>query len=863
MMIHRAGVTQIAPPALANSLVATTSSTTTDATQLVQYGRSRYQAGQFTQAIAAWQQAATTYQAQGDSLNRALVLSYVALAYQQLGDRTKATTAIATSLSIIQNSKFKIQNSKLLLAQALNTQGSLQFSQGQTEAALATWQRAADLYRQAGNEHRRVGSLINQAQAQQALGQFLQARQTLAEVEQTLQQQSNSPLKAIGLRSLGTIRLLMGDADAAYPVLQESLAIAAQLALPQDISATLISLGNAARAQNNPTAALDFYQRAVSTNASPLISTQSQLNQLSLLSNQEQLNQTQRTDAQVLVTAIQTQLEALPASRATVYARINFAQSLMKMVTDGKADEADGLSVSSVAKSAAQTLSVAVQQADQLVDQRAKAYALGYLGSVYERTQQWAEAGRLTEQALLIAQSVNAPEIAYQWQWQLGRILKAQGQRSEATRAYEAAFKTLRSLRSDLIATSPELQFSFRESVEPLYREFVDLLLQSSGTPSVENLKQAREVIESLRLAELDNFFRTACLEGQSVAIDAIAQTDAAVVYPIILADRLEVILSLPGQPLRQYTTVVSQSEVESTLEQWQQNLLKPLTTPEGKRLGQQLYDWLIRPMEADLGERAASQIPQGSLKTLVFVLDGSLRNVPMAALYDGNQYLIERYTVALSPGLRLLNPQPLQQRNLQVLAAGLTEERGGFSALQNVERELNEIRAEVPSRVLLNQAFTSSALRDQINALPAPIVHLATHGQFSSNANETFVLAWDKRIKVNELGTLLRQREEQREEAIELLVLSACETATGDKRAALGLAGVAVQAGARSTLASLWSLDDESGAALISEFYRQLATGKLSKAEALQQAQLSLLRDPTFRHPRYWAPYVLVGNWL
>ncbi len=204
-----------------------------------------------------------------------------------------------------------------------------------------------------------------------------------------------------------------------------------------------------------------------------------------------------------------------------------------------------------------------------------------------------------------------------------------------------------------------------------------------------------------------------------------------------------------------------------------------------------------------------------------------------------------------------------MQYQGLQTLAAGLTEERHGFGALANVGLELKEIQSEVPNQILLNQAFTSAALQNQINASPFRIVHLATHGQFSSNADETFVLAWDKPIKVNELSALLRSRENSRAEAIELLILSACETAAGDQRAALGLAGIAVQAGARSTIASLWSLDDESGAKFVRQFYRELAKTNASKAEALRQAQLSLLRDPNYRHPRYWAPYILVGNWL
>lgn len=810
-----------------------TPSVEVDIAQLAQEALTFYQAGQFTEAIAQWQQAATLYQDRGDNLNQALMLSYLSLAYQQLGEWSEATRAIAQSLKLIENSHLTTDNSKSIFAHALNTQASLQFTRGQAEAALATWKQATEIYKQLRDSPRIIGSSINQAQAQQALGLFLQAQKTLDEVEQLLQHQSNSQLKAMGLRSLGNIRLLVGDLPNSRRVLEQSLAISEQGSFSQDIAATLLGLGNVARAQKDFSAALAFYQQAATANAPTFIRTQAQLNQLSLL-----LEIGKQAEAQSLVPAIQTLLENLPASRSSIYARINFAQSLQKIGENTQA---------------AQILVTATELGKKLSDRRAEAYALGYLGKMYELTQQWSEAQQLTEQALLIAQALNSPEIAYQWQWQLGRILKAQGQTASATQSYAAAIKSLQSIRSDLIAASSDLQFSFRESVEPVYREWVDLLLQKS--PTQDNLKQAREAIESLQLAELDNFFRTACLEGQTVAIDTVDQTGAAVIYPIILTDRLEIILSLPGEPLRHYTAAVSGSELEQTVEQWRQNLEKPFTTPEGKVLGQQIYNWLIRPIEAELDAR--------SLKTLVFVLDGVLRNVPMAALYDGQKYLIERYSIALTPGLRLLDPQAIQPQSLGVLAAGLSEERHGFSALSNVNSELQEIQTELNSRILLNQEFTSSALEDRIQALPFPVVHLATHGQFSSKANETFILAWDKPIEVTELSALLRKREQARDEAIELLVLSACETATGDKRAALGLAGVAVQAGARSTLASLWSLDDESGAQFIGQFYRALSSRNLSKAEALRQAQLSLLRDPNFRHPRYWAPYVLVGNWL
>lgn len=804
--------------------------------QLFQQGRSLYQSEQFTQAIVLWQQAADAFQNAGDQLNYALTLNYLALAFQPLGQWSAAEKNIAQAIAVL---KTKTQPSKerlLILAQILNTQGGLQFAQGQTEAALTTWQQAAKIYGQVGNESQKIGILLNQAQAQQALGLLLKARQTLDTVEQQLQQQPDSELKAMGLRSLGNVLRLTGQSITAQKALQHSLSVAEQMASPMDQSAALLSLGNLARAKNDRSTAIAFYQRAIQINAASVTALQARLNLFSL-----QVEANQMKVAEELISPIQTQLEQLPSSRTAVQARINFAVSLSKSQAQFPL--------------AAQILATAIQQARSLADRPSEAQALGYLGTLYERNQQWAEAQRLTNQALIIAQAIEIPEITYLWQWQQGRILRATGNVAAATQAYQAAFKTLQSVRGDLIASGTDAEFSFREQVEPVYRELVDLLLQSTQSDHQTNLRQAREVIESLRLAELDNFFRSACLEGQSVAIDAVQQTNAAVIYPIILANRLEVIVSLPGQPLRSYGTAVSQQEVESTLDRLRQELEKPLTTSTSKQLGQQVYNWLIRPIAAELQER--------SLKTLAFVLDGSLRSVPMAALYDGKQYLIERYSVALSPGLRLLNPQPLQQRGFSTIAAGLTEERHGFSALPNVGLELKEIQAEVTSQILLNQAFTSTSLQAQIQNSATPIVHLATHGQFSSNADETFILAWDKPIKVNELGALLRDRDNLSGQVIELLVLSACETAAGDKRAALGLAGIAVQAGARSTLASLWSLDDESGAQLMGEFYRVLATAKVSKAEALRQAQLAMLRDPNFRHPRYWAPYVLVGNWL
>lgn len=841
-----------------------------NAEELVQQGRTFYEAERFNDAASVLQQAAEAFEVQGDGLQQAITLSNLSLAYQQLGQWEQAENAITQSLNLLKTGQNIDTSSERfsqgdasrsqILAQSLDVQGRLQLAKGQTESALNSWRQAANTYAQVGDETGAIRSRINTASALQAMGLYRQAEKTLTEANQALQNQPDSPLKVTGLRHLGNVLRVVGDVSKSQQVLEQSLAVAQRLPSPTAIAEALLALGNTAHAQartllalgntdgarTDIQAALDFYQQAVATSPSATIQIQAQLDQLSLLLEDKQLSA-----AQALWLPILAQISSLPSSRTAVYARIDLAQSLMQLRQNTTTDTPSKLNI-------AQLLSTAIQQAKSLSDQRATSYALGTLGELYEQTQQWFDAIDLTQQALLIAQAIEASDVAYQWQWQLGRLLKTKGDRKGAIAAYTEAVNTLQSLRYDLVAINPDVQFSFRESVEPVYRQLVDLLLQTEGKTELnqDNLKKAREVIESLQLAELNNFFREACLEPtQELDLVVDQVPTAAVIYPVILPNRLEVILKLPQQPLRRYTAAISQEEVESILDNLRQKIVKPHTLQEVRSLSQQVYQWLVQPALADLA--------QNGIKTLVFVLDGSLRNIPMAALYDGKQYLIEDYSIVLTPSLQLVTPKPLKQESIKTIAAGISESRLGFSALPNVKQELEEIQSEVSGRVLLNEQFTTQAFQDQINSLPFPVVHLATHGQFSSNAENTFVLAWDEKINVNQLSNLLRTREETRSEAIELLILSACQTAAGDKRAALGLAGVAVRAGARSTLASLWNVNDESTALLMSQFYKELMNKGLDKAEALRQAQLALLHNPEYQLPMYWSPYVLVGNWL
>ncbi|MFN6535744.1 MAG: CHAT domain-containing protein [Nostoc sp. EkiNYC01] len=822
------------------------SNSESDLKDSLQQGKILYETGRLIEAQEILQRVFQQYQLLGDKLRQAVTLSNLALVYQQRGMFAEATIAINNSLKLLgnQNSKQHLQ----VFAQTLEILGSLQLNQGESQEALETWQQTEIKYAEISDFSGINRSRINQAQALQILGFYRRALTMLTQINQNLEFQPDSLTKAVELRSLGDALQLTGDLAQSRQVLQQSLQTAEKLQSLAEISATLLSLGNTSRIVQDYDNAIAFYQQAIAKTPSPLTKVQAQINLLSVL-----LNTQQWAIAQPLLRKISVELDNLPLSQVAVYARIHFAQSSMKVLNNQVTDK----------KSAAKILATAVELAKTLGDRRAESYAIGTLGKLYEGDGQWLNAQKLTQQALTLAESVNAPDIAYNWYWQLGRLFKQQGDTKKAIAAYDAAINQLQALRNDLVALNRDVQFSFKESIEPVYRESVALLLSQGNQLTEQTLDKARQQIEALQLADLDNFFREACLNVTNVVLDEVVDQDnptTAVIYPIILPEKLQIIVKLPKKSLRRYSVNKSQTEVEKTLGELRDYLTEPDRIEELKSLSGQVYSWLIQPIE--------SELERSNIDTLVFVLDGALRNVPMAALYDGKQYLVEKYAVALNLGLQLQKPKSLAQEKLQVLAVGLVKPPSKFPQfppLPEIKFEFDLIaKTGIATTKLLDRDFTTKALEGKISSIPFNVVHLATHGQFSSRSEDTFILATDGPINVSDLDLLLRRRDETQSQALELLVLSACQTAEGDNRATLGLAGVAVRAGARSTMASLWNVGDRSTAILVGEFYHQLVSAKVTKAQALRQAQLMLLQKyPNYSRPGYWAAYVLVGNWL
>jgi CHAT domain-containing protein len=862
--------------------------------QLLQQGISLYEGEQYAAAIAIWEQSVSMAVVQADQLAQALALSNLSLAYQQLGQWAEAEQSIASSLSLLQTLASATDTPAYaeVLAKALNTQGHLYWSQGKLEQSLHTWQAAAQSYLSAGDERGIILANINQAQALQSLGFGTQTVEILQEVYQRLQQQPDASLQTTGLRSLGQALRRIGKLDRSLSVLQESIERAEH---PNAKAAALLELGNTEQAfsdravaigklevaEPHAEAALQAYQTAAQLSDTPALRLQSQLNQLSFL---VQLGK--RAEASLLWPSLQSSLAELPLNRTAVYARLNFAWSLtcLKQNADRKAafcvnparldsqpESGSSTRVPTAVPSwetIAQLLATAVDQARQLNDLLAESYALGQLGGVYEQLGQWSEAQTLTQQALLLTEVTQIPDSAYRWQWQLGRLLNQQGQPQAAIEAYGNAVRSLQSIRRDLLLISPEIQFSLRDNVEPVYREFVDLLLRPEqaaqpsqfNQPSQSNLKQAIQTIDALQLTELENFL--GCALFQLARIDEeVIDPAAAKLYPILLQNRLAMIFELPGQPLEYREINLSQSEIAATVRKLRDNLTEPGRTPEVLAEAKQLYQWLIRPLEPVL-----TQHPE--IETLVFVLDGTLRNIPMGVLYDGEQYLIEKgYAIAVSPRLELFRPG-VSPKPLNVFRGGVEMPQvingKSFPAIEQLREELEQIPSPLTRLPpLLNQAFTKVNIQQQLQTSRFSAIHWKTHGVFSSDPAETYLVAYQETITMNDWVELVQSARQSRNEPLELLVLSACETARGDNRAVLGLAGIAVRTGARSTISTLWRADDDANTKLTAQFYQQLTQPGTTKAEALRQAQLGLLKESGYPAPYFWATYVLVGNWL
>ncbi len=511
---------------------------------------------------------------------------------------------------------------------------------------------------------------------------------------------------------------------------------------------------------------------------------------------------------------------------------------------------------------ATEILDNALSAAKRIEAKRLESLALGLLGEFYLLAGQPDDALKLARTAAFYAQQEQAPELAYRWEWLVGRSLRARGEYATAAEAMMRATTALSGVRSGLLQGIRGRRTGIRELLGPVFQDHADVLLtQARRTSDFDQsqrlLKTARNVIEAFKSAELQDYFLDECvvdIQDNDAALDNLA-ADTAVLYPIPLADRTEILVSVNGV-LHQYQVDASGEDIARQARQFRR-ALEQRSSHRYKINASRLYDWLVAP--------TVPLLETNNIKTIVFVPDGALRNIPLAAFYDGERFLIERFAIATTPGLNLTDPQPIAAENRQFLVNGLTDAVQGYPALPSVEVELTaltDLYSGEEITLLKNQEYSTTNLSDAISGNAYDIVHFASHGEFQADVSQSFLLTYDEKLTMDQLEEYMQLRRFS-ERPVELLTLSACQTAAGDDKAALGLAGIAIKAGARSALGTLWYINDKAASELITDFYGNLKQSSNTKADALRLAQLELVADRRYNHPGYWAPFLLIGNWL
>jgi len=723
--------------------------------------------------------------------------------------------------------------------------------EGDLVQAVTRWLTAARLYGEQGKIAEQIDALIKASAAYQAVGQYEDARTTLESALPLAKKSGERAYISLVLAALGNLYIASGPAGTANDYLTEALALAREEKNIPLSAFILNNIGNLRSSEGKYSAALGAYRESVelASQVSNLLLAGTAMVNAAIVSTRDGKYQESET---LLDTALK-RLQNVELSQEKLYALINLGVAYDALRTHlPKSNQALLLKAFDVFNQAGKL-------AESGGNRRAASYAFGHLSALYYDERRYEEALELANRAGFAAQQINALESLYRWQWQAGRSLRALGRFEEAIGAYRRAVSTVQAIRPELLASFGQQHASFRESVGQVYFELVDLLLQRARSVQEPEetkaaLVEAREIVESFKVAELRDYFRDDCVDtalSKVTNLDEVAKT-AAIVYPILLPDRIELLVTLPTA-LKRFSVPVGLSQLTEEVRAFRRKLEKR-TTREYLPHAQKLFAWLIRPMEADLDS--------SKIDTLVFVPDGPLRTIPMAALHDGKQFLIAKYAVATTPGLRLTDPHPIDREKAKVLIVGVSEPVQGFAPLPYVSEEIRAVQTLFESKILTNEKVVVSNLEADLQDKELTILHLASHGQFAGDVDKTFILTFNDKLTMDRLERLVGVFK-FRDVPLELITLSACETAAGDDRAALGLAGIAVKAGARSALATLWFINDEATSNLVVEFYRQLQNPSVSRATALRRAQLQLLNDRRYTHPGYWSPFLLINNWL
>ena len=475
------------------------------------------------------------------------------------------------------------------------------------------------------------------------------------------------------------------------------------------------------------------------------------------------------------------------------------------------------------------TIEAAISTAEAIKDYRTLSWAWGANGALFLSRGLFSQALLHTSLALNYAEIVFATDIMYRWQWQLGRIYTASKMPEQARLAYSQAISLIELTKKDLLIGIRRKQVNFTKDIEPIYRQYFKLLVEE-----FVDYEEAWHIAELLAIAELESYFGDNCFGERTSSFQT--KSDVAIIRSVIFDDTTYMMLKLPSNEIKVYRVKIAAGDLNNLINQWRYQLEFPRDNAYRIK-GQQLYKLFIQPLVSDLS----------GINHLVFVNDGNLRTVPMAALYDNGKHLIEQYSISYAISSNLENNT---QHNNQLLAFGISEFPNNVAPLPAIKQEILGIKQVIGGQFFLNQDFTENNLEKELEK-PYSLLHLATHSSFGGSLENIYLQAYNKKISLLELEEIFLSNKI----ALQLLVLSSCETAIGDEDALLGLAGIGIRTGISNTIGSVWAVNSSSTVDLFVHFYDYYTQENTTSSEALRQAQLQLINRQL--HPYHWSGFI------
>lgn len=846
--------------------------------------------GDSDRAFEFYQQALELRQEIGDEAGVARLLSNFGLLYYQLGQTDRALNYYEQALPIL-----KKIGDRFSLGSTLNSIGAVYENLGDYNKAIEIYQESLNLAREIGDRAGLGKTLDNVAGIYYSLGQYPKALESYEQALKLRQEIGDRPGVGNTLTNLGGIYLNLGQYPQALEVLNQALTIRQEVGDLVGESRTLDAIGIIYQEQGQYSQALDSYQKALEI-ARSTRNKMGEANALEHLGGVYNLLDRSSEGLQLLQQAVAKFKEL--GDRAAVGRSLNGIAGVYYRWRQYP--------------QALEFLQQSRKILQELGDKAGEAIALANIGRVLHSQDQSLLAIVFYKEAVNLNESIRQELRVFSFERQqaftdtiaqtyrnLADLLLQQNRRQEAHHILDLLkvqelHEYLQNVRGNErtasgVELSPEEQklaekyALLQEGSIQIWQELNQLAVipDSERTPEqeqrIEELEEAlqelrqkfNDFVESPEIAEIeaDLAHRTG---GESLDLNhlqtvqrALQQLpkNAVILYPLILENRLELVLITPDTPPIYRSVPVSAATLQQTISEFRTALTVPSRRANielPKAAGHQLYNWLIEPIQTELDRL--------QVETIIYAPDGQLRYIPLAALYDGEQWLVQRYGVNNITATSLTNFTDRPSNQLHILAGAFTQgtynvevgtRQVAFSGLPFAAKEVENLANTIPgTTTLLDRAFNREAM---VSALSdSNIIHLATHGTFvSGQPEDSFILLGDgDRITFRDLESWSLNN-------IDLIVLSACQTALGGEmgngREILGFGYQMQQAGAKTAIASLWSVDDGGTQALMDAFYESLKTG-VGKTEALQQAQLALI-DSDYNHPYYWASFILIGN--